>query len=96
MSGNYIAALIAFLGGSVISMINAFITAKQVNSESHQITTASSIRQILSFAYLVGTYFVARRLPVDLYWPLIGAAVGLTAPAILFAFTIAKKMKGDD
>ena len=96
-SNNIIAALIAFLGGSVISVINAVITAKQINSETHSISGNTLIlRQALSFAYLAVVYFIVRKLPIDMYWPLLGAAAGLTIPAILFALTIAKHMKGDD
>ena len=96
MSGNYIAAMIAFLGGSVIAVINAIITAKQINSEQHSLTSAPIIRQILSFAYLAGTFFVVRRIGIDIKWPLIGAASGLTIPSILCAITLANHMKGDD
>ena len=97
MSSNFIAALIAFLGGSVISVINAVITAKQINSETHSISGNTMIlRQVISFAYLAGVYFLVRKMPVNMYWPLIGAAAGLTIPAVLFALTIAKQMKGDD
>ena len=96
MSGKYIAAMIAFLGGSVIAVINAIITAKQINSEQQSLSSASVIRQILAFAYLAGTYFAVRKIGIELMWPMMGAAVGLTVPSILFAITIAKHMKGDD
>ncbi len=96
MSSNYIAAMIAFLGGSVIALINALIMAKQVKSESQSLSVTYIIRQVLSFAYLAGTYFLSRKLNFDVLWPLIGAAAGLTIPSVIFAFTIAKHMKGDD
>ena len=97
MSSNFIAALVAFLGGSVISVVNAVITAKQINSETHSISgNTPIIRQVLSFAYLAGVFLVVRKLPIDPFWPLIGAAVGLTVPSILFTLTIVKHMKGDD
>lgn len=96
MEKTYIAALIAFLGGSLISLINAIITAKQVKSEKDSYGNASILRQVLSIAYLAGTYFIVRKMGIDYLLPLIGAAVGLTVPAILFTLTIAKQMKGDD
>ncbi len=96
MSSYYIAALLAFLGGSVISLINALITAKQVKKESQSLSGISVTHQILSIAYLAGVYFLSRKLSFDVFWPLIGAAVGLTIPSIFFAITIAKHMKGDD
>ena len=96
MSGTYIAGLIAFLGGSVISVINAVITAKQVNSESQSVFSGSLTRQIIGIAYMAGTYFLLRHIGMDPFWPLLGAAFGLTIPAILFAITIANHMKGDD
>ena len=96
MEKTYIAALIAFLGGSLISLVNALITAKQVKSEKESYGSASILRQVLSLAYLAGTYFVVKKSGIDFLLPLIGAAVGLTVPAILFTLTIAKQMKGDD
>ncbi|MBQ6505283.1 MAG: hypothetical protein IJI57_15350 [Flexilinea sp.] len=96
METKYIAALAAFLGGSLISLINAIITAKQVKSENQSLGSTPILRQALSFVYLAGTYFVVKKLGIDYMMPLIGAAVGLTVPAILFTITIAKNMKGDD
>ena len=96
METKYIAALASFLGGSLISLINALITAKQVKSEKESFGSASILRQVLSVIYLCGTYFVVRKLGIDYLMPLVGAAVGLTVPAILFTLTIAKNMKGND
>ncbi len=88
--------MLAFLGGSVIALVNALITAKQVKKESQSLSGASIIHQTLSIAYLAGIYFLSRRLSFDVFWPLIGGAAGLTIPSILFALTIAKRMQGDD
>ena len=96
MDSNYIAAMIAFLGGSVIALINSLMMAKKAGSEAQLLSGNVFIRQILSFAYLAGTWFVVRKMNINIYWPLIGAACGLTIPSILFAITIAKHMKGDD
>ena len=95
METRYTAALIAFLGGAVISLINAVITAKQVKDESQGIGKTSIIRQVLSLIYLAATYFVVRKMGIDYFLPLLGAAIGLTVPAILFAITIANNIKGD-
>lgn len=96
MDEKVLAALIAFLGGAVISLINAVITAKQAASSSESMGNTSLIRQILSMVYLTATYFVVRKLGIDYLMPMVGAAVGLTVPSILFAITIAGKMKGDE
>ena len=96
MSSNYIAAVIAFLGGSLIAMVNALIMAKQVKSESHSLSGISLLRQVISVVYLAAIYFVCRKMSYDNFWPLIGAATGLTIPSIIFSVTIAKRMKGDD
>lgn len=96
MELRYIAALIAFLGGSLISLINAIVTAKQISKDKNNPGNVSFVRQILSIIYLVGTYFVVRKLGIEYFLPLLGAAIGLTVPAVLFAITIANKMKGDD
>ena len=96
METKYIAAFAAFLGGSAISLINAIITAKQVKSENQTLGNVTILRQVLSFSYLILTYFVVRKLGIDYLMPLLGAAVGLTVPSILFTITIANQMKGDD
>ncbi len=96
METQYTAALIAFLGGAVISLVNAVITARQVKSNKDAMGNASVLRQILGLIYLTATYFVVRKLGIDYFLPLLGAAIGVTIPSILFAITIAKNMKGDD
>ena len=96
METQYTAALIAFLGGAVISLVNAVITARQVKSNKDAMGNASVLRQILGLIYLTATYFVVRKLGIGYFLPLLGAAIGVTIPAILFAITIAKNMKGDD
>lgn len=96
MSSNIIAAMLAFLGGAVIALINALIMAKQVKSESQSLTKVSVIRQALSIAYFAAAFFIVRALSIEPLWPMIGAATGLTIPSVLFSFTIAKHMKGDD
>ena len=88
--------MLAFLGGSVVALVNALITAKQVKSESQSLSGLSVIHQILSIAYFAGVFFLTRKLSMDSTWPLIGAAAGLTIPSIIFAVTIAKHFKGDD
>ena len=96
METQYTAALIAFLGGAVISLVNAVITARQVKSNKDAMGNATVLRQILGLIYLTATYFVVRKLGIDYFLPLLGAAIGVTIPSILFAITIAKNMKGDD
>ena len=96
MSSNIIAAMLAFLGGAVIALINSLIMAKQVKSGSQSLPKVSVVRQALSIAYFAAVYFIVRAIPIEPLWPMIGAATGLTIPSILFAFTIAKHMKGDD
>lgn len=96
MSSNYVAAVIAFLGGSVIAVINTLIMAKHVKSESHSLPGITLLRQIINAVYLAAIYFGCRKLSFDSFWPLIGAATGITIPSIFFAITIAKRMKGDD
>ena len=96
MSSNYIAAMIAFLGGSVIAVINALIMAKHVKSESHSLPGITLFRQIISAVYLAAIYYFCRRISYDIFWPLVGGTAGLTIPSVFFAITIAKQMKGDD
>ena len=96
MESRYITALIAFFGGAMISLINAVITARQLKSDKDNMGNLSVFRQIFGLVYLVIVYFAVRKLGIDYFLPLLGAAIGLTIPAILFAITIANNMKGED
>ena len=74
MGGDYIAALAAFLGGSVISVINAVITAKQVQSEKQSLSTGSIVRQTLSLIYLAGVFYIVRKLGISYLMPMRSAS----------------------
>lgn len=80
----------------MISIINAVLTAKKINSKSDSLGNTATFHHFLSIIYLTAVWFVIRRLGIDYLMPLLGAAIGLTIPSILFAITIAKHMKGDE
>ena len=95
MEAKYIAALIAFLGGSGISLLNAVMTAKHVIAGNEVKASVSLLRQLLNLVYFFAAWFVVRKLGIDPMLPMLGAAIGLTVPSLLFTITIAKQMKGD-
>ena len=92
MSTNIISALIAFLGGTAVAVFNSVYTYKSIKKKENSATTSSLLRSVLNVAFLTGTFFLCRKLDCDIAYPLIGAAAGLTIPALIFAFIMAKKL----
>ncbi len=43
------------------------------------------IRQIVGIAYFAGTYFLAKKLGIEVIPTIIGAALGITLPSIVFS-----------
>lgn len=94
MSKDVIFALVAFLGGALIALVNALIAAKSIKTGK---SAYMAIRSILNVAYLTAVFFITKNMDCNIAWPMIGAAVGLTVPSVLFALEIAKHQKeGED
>ena len=90
MSSPLAGALLAFLGGCVISYVNYRINLYALRRRTSLLATLSAVRQLLSVAYFVLVYALTRALPWGLA-PLLGAAVGLTVPSVLLAMRLARK-----
>ncbi len=93
MSRDVIFAIAAFLGGSLVSLANALIAAKALKTGKAGFQV---VRSALNIGYLTAVFFITKNMDCNIAWPLVGAAVGLTVPAVLFALEIAKHQKEGD
>ena len=90
MDSPLIGGLLAFLGGAAISVLNYRINLRILKKAPSYLTHAAILRQLLSVGYLAAAFFLARVLPWDYVPLLVGAAAGLTLPAILLSLRLAK------
>ena len=75
----------AFVPGAVIAAINYKIASRTLLNRPELFTSITVIRQVCSVVYLVAAYFVSRMwIPDCLLGILLGAALGVTLPSILF------------
>lgn len=90
MSSPLTGAFLAFLGGAVIAGVNYGINLRALREKPSSLASLSTLRQLLSVGYLAAVYLLTPSLPWDLTPLLVGAALGLTIPAILFAFRLSR------
>ncbi len=83
--------LLAFLGGAAVSGLNALLSARLLNRKPSAYASFSAVRQLFNVAYLVLVFFGSRALGWDVTAPLVGAALGLTAPSMVFAMLLARR-----
>lgn len=86
ISGAVITALI----GVVISFLN-YLISKQVllkNPQKYSFTTI--MRQVLQVLFLVAVYFIGQKTRFDIFYLLIGAALGITIPMFYFTGKLVK------
>ena len=102
MDSPLIGAVLAFLGGTVIAGINYRINLRALRKNPSSLARLSTLRQLLSVGYLAAVYLLSSLLPWGYRPLLLGAALGLTIPAILFAVRLtringaASSTKGDE
>ena len=91
MGAQIAGGLLTFLGGTAVSAINYAINRWTLRNRPDSLASMSIVRQILSVAYFATVYVLRDSLPWDMVPLLVGAAVGLTIPNILFSMRLAKK-----
>lgn len=85
-----VGGLLAFLGGAAVAALNYRINLWVLKKRPDMLGSVSIVREILSVVYFVGVYLLSRVLPWGYVPLLVGAAVGLTVPSVLFSFRLAK------
>jgi len=90
MEAPFIGGMLAFLGGTVISAINFAVNLLVLRWKPSALPSMSVVRQVLSIGYLAAVFFLSQVLPWEHVPLLLGAALGLTIPAFLFSFLLAR------
>ncbi len=81
--------LIAFLGGTGLSVIGYFAAVKMLKKNDKMYPALSIVRQLAGIIYLT-TLFLVCRASENLNYLLIGGALGVTIPSILLSLKLAK------
>ena len=89
MTASWIGGIVSFAIGSVISYLIYRMNLRILKKEPDKLASFSVVRQLLSAGYLFIVFFLSRRLPWNTMAMLLGAAIGLTVPAVLLAFRLA-------
>ena len=96
MSKEIIFAVLALFIGTAVSCINTWITAGALKKGGSAAAASSLIRSALNIGCLTAVFFIFKGMGRGIVWPLLGCALGLTVPSVLFAFALSKKMKGEN
>ena len=90
MSSPIVGGAVAFLIGFAIAALNYRINLWTLKKKPDRLANLSIVRQALNVACLIAAFLLGKVLPWGQAPMLIGAALGLTVPAIFFAFRLAK------
>lgn len=92
---DYISFAITFCLGGAVSLLNFYITNKSTqNKEGMQrVMMVSILRMIICVAYIAAVFAVCELLEIDAVFPLLGAGLGITVLAIVFALALSRKTK---
>lgn len=90
MTSPLVGGAAAFLIGCAVAALNYRINLRILKNKPAQLANISILRQILNVGCLVAAFLLGKVLPWGQVPTLIGAALGLTVPAIFFAFRLAK------
>ena len=96
MATNIIAAFIALIGATAVALLNSFYTYKKLKSNTKGASIVELIRSVLNIAFLTLTFVISRKIGCNIAYPLIAAAIGLTVPALISAFVMAKKLTNEN
>ena len=92
---NYISFAITFCLGGAVSLLNFYITKKATQNEEgmKRVTLVSLLRMIICVAYIAAVFVICELLKIDAVFPLLGAGLGITVLAIVFALALSGKAK---
>ena len=90
MTSPIVGGVLAFLAGCAVSALNYWINLQTLKKNPARLAGISIARQALNVGCLIAVFLAAKVLPWGQVPMLIGAALGLTIPALFFAFRLAK------
>ncbi len=88
-----IAAAVALIVGVSISYVGYLFSKKAVSKGGNGISLMSFVRQAINIAYFVAVYFISAKLGINIIYPLIAAALGITVPMFYFTYRLIKNME---
>lgn len=91
MQSPIVGAVLTFLGGAGIALLNARLSSKAAEKGAAEFSRLSRLRQIFNIGYIVLVFLLSRVLPWDMMPLLIGAALGLTIPSFYFTWRLIKE-----
>ena len=91
MASPIVGGLLAFAAGLAVAGINYGVNLSVLKKKPAALASLSVVRQALNVGCLAAAYFLSKVLPWDSAPLLIGAALGLTIPSVLFSLRLAKQ-----
>ncbi len=95
MEIDFIGAAAAFAAGVLISFCNYKISQHFLKKRPDRLSLVSLIRQPVQILYIVALFFGAKYTPWDRTFLLIGGALGITLPMLIFTSRLLKVSKSE-
>lgn len=95
MPNEIIASFAALLGGALIAFINYLISRCVLMKRAGLFSSVSLMHQILNVGYIVALYCIAVKTGTNLIYMLVGGALGVTLPMLLFIPKLIKLTKSN-
>lgn len=93
MNNDLTGAVIAFIIGLAISFGNYKLSEYFLRHRPEKFPSVSIVRQFIQVAYILILFFAAGYTPWDRTFVLVGGALGVTIPMLLFTFRLLKTNK---
>ncbi|MBE6766983.1 MAG: hypothetical protein E7550_05255 [Ruminococcaceae bacterium] len=90
MVENIIGAAVAFLLGAAIAYLNFHLSKNMLKKSPEKYAVSTVWRQGIQVLYLVAVFIIAEKLPLNSFYPLLGAALGITIPGFYFTSRLLK------
>ena len=91
MGTSVVGAAVACVAGVLLAALNDRLTRMVLKRNPSFLIPFFVVRQLINVSYLVALYFLSPVLPWDMAPVLIGGALGITVPSILFAARLARQ-----
>ena len=91
MDAPWIGGVLAFLFGAAVSAVNYALNRHALKTRPSSLASLSVVRQLLNVGALAAAFFLSRVLPWGSTPLLVGTALGLTVPSVLFSLRLAKE-----
>ena len=92
---NILGGLLAFFVSTCVSVLNGFNTRRilKKKNSNRKVFLAFALRQVINFGLLLAAFLLRNCLPFSLLSLLIGTAMGIIIPTVIFAVCFSKKIK---